>query len=59
MTKNGWKMAERLIDDLMDEQWLATMTCYGLNVGFEENLSEAPLSTQDASSATGKFNLDS
>lgn len=43
---------------IMEEWWLVNVTCYSLNVGFEGNLSEAPVPTQDVSSVTGKFNLN-
>ena len=42
----------------MGEGQLVNVTCYGVDVGFEDNSSEAPVPTQEDISITGKLNLD-
>lgn len=47
------------MDGLKGELWLADMTWLGVDVGLEDNSSEAPVPVQEDSSITGKINLDS
>lgn len=52
------KVVQTQTGDLMGERQLVNVTCYGVDVGFEDNSSEAPVPTQEDISNTGKLNLD-